>query len=211
MPFDKTLYSASFTAVSLAFKETNSILSILKSEQADDLLKDEVRDNKLLHIHSEQSRKRVVTEIRKRFNAVERSFWDIYEVLPEKDQRVYLFFVLLKCYHLLFDFHFNVVVPKWRSVEQKVTVSDFLSELYELAAKDKFVDSWSEQTKKKIASTYVVMLKQCGMLDEVTMNLHSLRLTDESYAYFLRNNESWFLEACLLPTYEIERIKEIVR
>ena len=211
MSINKTLYSASFTAASLAFNETNALLPILMSTDADVLIKDEIRENRLLHIHSEQSRKRVIAEIQKRFRSVGRSFWELYMNQQEKEQRTFLFFVLLKCYRLLFDFHFNVVIHKWRSVEQKVATSDFLSELYELAAKDKFVDSWSEQTKKKVAMTYIVILKQCGILDAATMNLSSLRLKDENYAYFLQNNEGWFLEACLLPAYEIERIKEILR
>lgn len=208
MQKNKSPYSASFTAISLAYNEMNAILPLLLSDQAEPLIKEEIRDNKLLKINSEQARKRVLIELRKRFNVLDVDFWNIYLSLSEKEQRILLFYNVLKCYLLLTDLHFNVALPKWRSVNHVLSSIEVLSELYELSAKDAFVDSWTEKTKKKITSVYLLMLRQCGMINESTAELQPLKISDELATYFVKHNELWFLDACLLPVYEIDRIKE---
>lgn len=48
------------------------------------------------------------------------------------------------------------------------------------------------------------------MLDEKTSELHPLQIKDTDWNYYLLQKEQWFLEACLLQPYEIERIKQSI-
>ena len=80
-----------------------------------------------------------------------------------------------------------------------------MMEFNEIAAKDEFVDSWSDSTKGKVASAYLTILRKVGMLSNDN-RLHSLLCNN--YYYYLAKGESWFLEACLLQPYEIDNIKK---
>ena len=78
----------------------------------------------------------------------------------------------------------------------------------ELASQDPFVDSWSESTRKKIASTYILMLHQAGLMEDESPALRQPELDDEDWMYYIRTGEAWFLEACFLPTYRVNELKQ---
>ncbi|MDE6018755.1 MAG: DUF1819 family protein, partial [Muribaculaceae bacterium] len=96
-------YSASITGGGFLFNETNALLPLLLDENAAALVKDEVLNNNILHINSEKSRQRNVVEIKRRFEAMPRSFWHDYLSMDDSNKRIALFFVLLKTYKILFD------------------------------------------------------------------------------------------------------------
>lgn len=198
-------YSAAVTGGGFLFEETNLLLPMLMSDDRDSLLKDEVVNNRILHINSEFSRSRNVAEIRRRFDAMPPAFWNDYMDMTEDDRRIALLYVILKTYKVLFDFHVNVVMKKWSSVSQSVEKQDLVMEIHEIAAKDEFVDSWSDATKGKIASTYLSMLRKAGMMNREG-RLCPIRPTNAEF--YLRIGEQWFLEACLLAPYQIDNIKK---
>ena len=82
---------------------------------------------------------------------------------------------------------------------------DLLIELNEISARDEFVDSWSEATKKRVASGYLSILKKVGMLTHKGV---LKPLLCDNYDFYLMIGEPWFLEACLLQPYQIEKIKK---
>lgn len=143
-------YSASITGGGFLFNETNALLPLLLDENAAELIKEEVLNNNILHINSEKSRKRNVSEIKRRFEALPRTFWYDYMEMSEEDKRITLFFVLLKTYKILFDFHANVAMRRWRSASQDISIDDLMMEFNSISAKDEFVDSWSDATKRKL-------------------------------------------------------------
>ncbi len=198
-------YSASITGGGFLINETNALLPLLLDENADALIKDEVLNNNILHINSEKSRQRNVAEIKRRFEAVPRSFWYDYMSMDDADKRIALFFVLLKTYKILFDFHANVTMRRWRSATQDISIDDLFMEFNSISAKDEFVDSWSDSTKKKVASGYLSILRQCNMLDE---NDHLKALRPTNVEFYFGIGEPWFFDACLLEPYEIETLKQ---
>ena len=200
-----SLYSASITGGGFLFNETNALLPLLLDENAAALIKDEVLNNNILHINSEKSRKRNIAEIKRRFDAVPRAFWNDYLNMDEENKRIALLFVLLKTYKILFDFHVNVTMRRWRSASQDVSIDDLFMEFNSISAKDEFVDSWSESTKKKVASGYMSILRHCNMLDE---NDHLKALCPTNVDFYFGIGEPWFLDACLLEPYEIETLKQ---
>ena len=185
--------------------ETVALLPLLESEDSEQLLKDEKMNNRVLHINAETSRKKAVIEIKRRFNAMPRTFWNDFQTMNEGDRTVALFLVMLKTYKILFDFHINVTLRKWNSISRSVQLDDLMMEFNEIAAKDEFVDSWSDTTKRKVASCYLTILRKIKMLgDEGKLS----PISCSNFDYYLTHHEAWFLSACLLQPYEIENIKK---
>ena len=201
----KSPYTAAITGGGFLFEETNILLPLLQSEERDKLLKQESLYNELLQINSEKSRKRCIAEVKRRYNAVSPSFWVDYLAMSEENQYAALFFVLLKTYKILFDFHTNVTIKRWNSISKAIFTEDLMMEFNEISANDAFVDSWSEMTKRKVASAYLTILRKIGMLD-TDNQLQSLPCSN--FDYYIRLEEQWFLEAALLLPYQIETIKK---
>lgn len=198
-------YSASFTAGGFLQDEIKLIVPLLLQENAEDLIQDEIVNNRLLHINAEISRKRVIAEIRKRFNSVPVAFWKDYLEMDDRNQRVANFFVIMKTYKLVFDVHVNVAIQHWHSVNQTMRQDDVLMEINEIASRDEYVDSWSEATRRKISSTYILMIHKARLLDRD----HNLTVPEcTNFEYYISIGEQWFLEACFLEPYQIADIKK---
>jgi len=207
----KSPYSAAFTAASMMYREMTALIPLMKDEHADELIKKEIEENNLLCINSLNSRKRVVSEFQRRFQSVPIGFWDNYMQLSERAQRVALLYVILKSYQLLFDMHICVTLNLWRSASAEMQSSDVMLYINEIAAQDAFVNSWSESTRKKIATTYILMLHQAGLMKDNTSSLCQPELSDEDWIYYIRMGEAWFLEACFLPTYRVTELKQLAK
>ena len=115
--------------------------------------------------------------------------------------------LLVYSYFPYFDFHFNITIRKWNSIEHQIQKSDIMMELNEISAHDEFVDSWSENTKDRCASQYLTILRQAGLLTDKTNELQAIHPDESELEYYFRSGEEWFLEACLLYPYEINDIK----
>mgnify|MGYP001041310372 CR=1 FL=1 len=198
-------YSAAITGGGFLFEETDALLPFLQSPDRDALIKDELVNNRILHINAEKSRSKAILEIKRRFDVMPPAFWDDYKSMSEEDRRIALLFVILKTYKILFDFQINVAIKKWNSVSRTIDLQDLAMEMNEIAAKDEFVDSWSESTKTKVASAYLSMLRKCGMMNREGQ-LVQLKATNADF--YIRIGELWFLEACFLAPYQIENIKK---
>lgn len=201
----KSPYTAAITGGGFLYEETCILLPLLQSDNREVLLKDEVLNNRLLHINSETSRKRNISEISRRYDTMSLKFWLDFQEMNEDDQKVALFFVMLKTYKICFDFHINVTMRKWNSISKRVEHDDLMMEFNEIAAKDEFVDSWSEATKKRVASAYLTILRKIGMIEQDN-SLNALNCSN--WEYYIQMGDMWFLEACLLQPYQIENIKK---
>lgn len=201
------IYTAAMTGCSFMHNEMKAMLPLLLSPDADALLKKEISENNILLIKSECSRKKAVLEFKRRFNAVPREFWEWFSTVSDSTQLLAMFFVNLKTYRIFFDFQVNVVLNNWNGISRTVTYNDILSEFYQISASNAFVDSWSKETKDRITSSFITLLRKVGLLDAKTSELRSPQVNEEEFAYFLKINEAWFLDACLLEPYVINRIK----
>jgi hypothetical protein len=198
-------YTAAMTGGGFLFEETDVLLPLLQSEDSESLLKDEAVNNRLLHINSEKARKTNMREIVRRYEAMSKSFWIDYSEMDENDRRIANLFAILKTYKILFDFHVNVTMRRWNSIAKSVSIDDIMMEFNEISARDEFVDSWAETTKKKVASAYLSILRKVKMMDNKN---GLLPVSCNNFDYYLTHGEPWFLEACLLQPYQIESIKK---
>lgn len=203
----KSPYTAAMTGCGFLYNEFIRVLPLFMEKNAADLLKEEVSNNRLLQVNSQKARQRFITEFKRRYNAVPLSFWANFVNMNEAAQRAGLLYAILKAYKLAFDFHFNVTVKRWNSVDQTLHKNDIMREFSELSSRDAFVDSWTEKTKDKCASQYLTILRQAGLLQEKTDELLPLHLEASDFEYYVRSGEDWFLEACLLYPYEVNNIK----
>ena len=149
-----------------------------------------------------------MAEIERRYDAMPPTFWNDFLQMDEEDQKAALFFVILKTYKICFDFHINVTLRKWNSISKSLVYDDIEMEFNEVSARDVFVDSWSDKTKRKVASSYLTVLRKVGILDKDD-NLHPLSASN--FDYYIINGEQWFLEACLLQPYQIKEIIKITQ
>ena len=201
-------YSASITGCGFMYEEMRALLPMLMSSDRDLLLKEELHTGEHLMMSSERARSRAIPEFVKRYNAVPKSFWAWFLTLNDKSQRVAMFYVILKTYKIVFDLHINVVMEHWRGVEQRVTKNDLMMEFNEISARDAFVESWSENTKEKVSSSVCSILRKVGLMEEKNFDLKSVDFSEIDCSYYIRNNELWFLEACFLEPYEVQKMKE---
>ena len=200
-------YTATITGCGFLYYEFLRILPLLMSKDSARLLKEEIDNNLLFQVNSQKARLRFLAEFKRRYNALPISFWNDFFKMNELSQRAGLLYVILKTYRLIFDFHFNVTVKRWNSVDQRLRKTDIMMELSELSSRDSFVDSWTDNTKSRCASQYLTILRQAGLLQEKTNKLLPIHLAPADYEYYIRSGEEWFLEACLLYPYEVNDIK----
>lgn len=200
-------YTATITGCGFLYYEFLRILPLLMSKDSTRLLKEEIDNNLLFQVNSQKARLRFLAEFKRRYNALPISFWNDFLKMNELSQRAGLLYVILKTYRLIFDFHFNVTVKRWNSVDQRLCKTDIMMELSDLSSRDPFVDSWTDNTKSRCASQYLTILRQAGLLQEKTNKLLPIHLPLADYEYYIRSGEEWFLEACLLYPYEVNDIK----
>ena len=194
-------YSATITGCAFLYNEFMRILPLLMAENVESLLKEEVQNNRLLQVNSQKARQTFITEFKRRYHAVPATFWTNFVHMNEAAQRAGLLYAILKAYKLAFDFHFNVTVKRWNSVDQTLHKNDIMREFSELSSRDAFVDSWTEKTKDKCASQYLTILRQAGLLQEKTDELQPLHLEASDFEYYVRSGEDWFWKpACFIPT-----------
>lgn len=187
------------------------MLPLLSAENSTELLRQEVLNRTHLKVNNEASAKKILRELKRRYDTLPISFWTWYHSLDYEAQKGALWYAILKTYRLVFDFHIDVTIKKWNSVDRSVTTSDLQLKLLDISVNDDYVDSWSEQTKKKLIRAYLTCLRQVGMLDRKTSELRPVRLVPNDYRYYIECGDVWFLDACLLSGLEKENIINAIK
>lgn len=200
-------YTAGMTGCGFMLDEFNAVLPLLMSEDSKDLLKQEVEEGTLTGISAKTSRDRTMSEFRRRFNSMPDTFWRGYQDLSDSAKALAMFFVMLKTYRLYFDFQVDVVKKKWDSFSQTVSKSDIEGEINNIACQDEFVDSWSDNTRDKIASAYMAVLRKVGFLDDNSEQLKQPPFSDDDYIKVLEiGAEPWLLDMMPLEPYRSSEI-----
>ena len=188
--------------------ETVALLPVLQSPDADRLLRGEIESNNLLQLGKTKTRLRMMTEFKRRYAAMPPSFWKWFLSLDRAGQTVALYYCLMRTYLLVKDVHLNLVLPRFKSANPVITKADVERHIYQVAAVDPFVESWSDATKGKVAGACLSFLRAVGMIDSASGELKAVPVSDKLAAHFISRGESWYLEALGMPLYEIKRIRE---
>ncbi|MCK9411437.1 MAG: DUF1819 family protein [Prolixibacteraceae bacterium] len=187
-------YNGTFSSNGVLFNETIRLVGVLKSDELEEALAKDIKENKLLQINSEETRGRAIREIRKRNKYAEPGFWEDFSRASEEEQRLMFFYLCLKTYRILFDLHFLVTVKRYH-IDTTVPETFYYKMVTdELASIDKTVAAWSDTTLKKTLSNYRSLLRVAGLLkgDQLTTPF----VPASFWTQFTERNEYWFLEAC---------------
>jgi hypothetical protein len=187
-------YDANFTAGGLLYRDFTAMSSILSDSDFLEKIQRERELNLLLGIPTKSARKRVISEIKRRYEIVTKRFWDWYLSIPENEKKLALFYICLKTYPLVLDLHLEVSLKKYR-IGGDLNSYAVKMRMDELAASDEEVCNWSESTLGKINSQYRSSLKDCGLLNGETLTT-PINISESFFEYFESIGEGWFKEMC---------------
>lgn len=197
-------YTTSFTAGGLLYNEIDALGTILRQPDWNSQLERDVKENRLLKVNSEASRKRVAQEVRLRMEYMTADFWPAYDQGSELDKKGLLFYVCLQTYRLIYDFHFNVTIPKFLSLETAVETYWYDMRLQELSSSHPEVNNWSERTKRELVRRYLDILRKVGLVEKDKLTKRTLSVT--TFCFFLGKGDLWALDAFFLKLPEKETI-----
>lgn len=198
-------YSISFTAGSLLYEETTRLLNHILNDELEERKHEIIKDN-IIKINSESARKRVLQEIKKRFGAVSKSVWVRYENSNIREQKILLFYTVLKTYPILADFMKEVVVYKWKSLKKDLTARDIELFLDRKSAEHPEIEKWADTTKEKVIQVVQRILKESGIL--INFKLNALESSEQFWRFFIQLDDPWFLEYALLNKEQRNKIIE---
>ncbi len=200
MATPEKLYNASYTSGGLLQRETTALLPLIRYDETGAGFRAEKRENQHLQINSEVARRKIIDEVRKRVRHAPGEVWAVYESATEAERSLILYYVCLKTYRLLWDFHFTLLVARWRSFQRTLDPYDIKQKLDELATIHPEVDAWTELTKRKIVQVSRLMMVQAGFV--VGSQLQKPPVSSALCEYFVRWGDGWMLEAALLNETE---------
>ena len=192
-------YSPSYTAGGLLLNSTEAII--------DDILSQSIRKVEIdkVKINRESSRIRTLTELKKRFRIVpELEVWKAFNEASNPEKNLILYYISLKSYPLLFDFHFEVVLERWKIFQKKIAKQDFESFLSHKIQDHPEIEEWSETTKEKAATVSIRMIREAGLLYK--NELQPPRVDDIFWDIFIQLGELWFLEAMFLNKVKRDKL-----
>ncbi|WP_158973847.1 BrxA family protein [Cellulophaga sp. L1A9] len=193
---NKQKYDANFTAGGIFFNEFSNLKPYLLEEDFEEIVKNDIEENKILAITTLSARKRIVSEIIRRHKVMSSGFWSFFQDLNESESKLALLFVCLKTYPIVFDLHFQVTVQK-QKLGLLLTEYDVQMRLDELSSSSVDVESWSETTIRKINTQYRTAIKDAGLYNNEKLH-KPININQTFWAYFKENDEVWFLDACFI-------------
>ena len=197
-------YSVSFATGGILYNEFESILPLIFEKDRDQLLAEEVIRNQYIKINSEAARKRIINEIKKRINSVDDFFWKNYKLLNKEQKKLMLFYLCVKTYRLVQDFHLNITVNNYWTYQTQIDVNQYKMYLDELSSKEPSIEKWAESTKKKSITNYIRALKESGFSNN--NKLQTPEAESHFYCYFLKNDAPWAMDIFLLNNQQKETI-----
>ncbi len=198
----------SFTVGGLLFNETIAVIDYLIAGKIKELNR-VIKTTDVLKTNSEASRLRILSEIKRRDKAVNIEVWHYIGNLVKNEQQLALFYVCLKASKLLFDFQVEVVLEKWRTLDHIVIKNDALYFIDKKSMHYPEMENWSDNTKEKTATVLIRILNEAGILNESRLNHPDV--SDNFWAFFIKQGDPWFLELCLIPKNQRDKIMEIAK
>ena len=155
-------YDANFTAGGLLFNEFIALEGLLLSENFEQGISIEEEQNNVIGIATNSARKRIISEIKRRYHLAPDDFWSHFFGWHENEQKLALFYLCLKTYPVVLDLHYEVTIKKFKS-GNKLDAYDLQMRLDELASNVEDIAKWSESTFNKINVQYRKALKDAGL------------------------------------------------
>ncbi len=191
----KSKYTGSFTSGALLHREFLATMTAFREDELLTQLDVEIEQNRYIAIKTENARKKIVREMKKRIANAPAGFRDFFLSISEAEQKLALFYLCLKTYYLIFDLHFEVTLPKWKLHSLNLESYDIQMRMDVISSFDEQVNGWSAQTKEKLNQIYRKILTESG-LQKDNLLIKPLGINPDFWHYFINRNEAWFIEAC---------------
>ena len=199
-------YSTAFSAGSLLLKESEAIINNIQ-DPGGFIKGEENIDNSMVPVNSENSKKRLGLEVKKRLrNLGDPHFIQSYLDGNKSDKTLILFYAVCKTYRLIAGFMIETVLDKWYHMDYEVGVDDFKNFLYRQMDKHQELEHLTLNTIKRRSSTVLLMLRELGMLKEG--KLQKNQYNPVILKRIASNGDGWFLEVLLLNETERNEIIE---
>ncbi|RXP53136.1 DUF1819 family protein [Lutibacter sp. HS1-25] len=189
-------YDANFTAGGILHHEFLSLQEIILNENFAELMKIEEEQNSYMRVATKSARKRIISEIIRRYNNAPNNFWDYFINWSETEQKLGLFYLCLKTYPLILDIHLEVALKKF-NIGSSLDPFDIQMRFDEIASVNVDVEKWSQKTLDKLNSQFRTALKETGLLNKKQLHKNT-KCSEQFWNYFKEINESWFLKACFI-------------
>lgn len=184
------------SAGGLLYREILAVWPLLLKSNYKKALEEEVKKNSYVGINKEASRGRTLREIRKRFEYTDEEFFNGFENTTASGKKILLFYLCMKTYKVLIELHFEVTIPRWKATGKETENYYYQLKLQELTSKYPEINEWSEKTMEKTITIYKRILRESGLLSNGQFNIPDM--DNPFWCYFIKRNELWFPEACLL-------------
>ncbi|OYD44655.1 hypothetical protein CHU00_15795 [Sphingobacterium cellulitidis] len=188
-------YNLAFTAGALLYNE--AVLYIRAIEDITSYYSgDVVVNSEVLITNAESSRKRIKSELDKRFKQIDATYLSKFFELSESDQRIILFLTICKTYFIITEFSLEVVYKKWLNYDNELGTYDFK---YFLSSKltEEELNKISGHSQYKLAQVAVKMYKDVGMYKR--QQFIPLLPSDDLINLIKKNRDEWFFH-CILFT-----------
>ena len=189
-------YDANFTAGGLLFHEFRAIKLLFLSNNFIELIQQEKEKNNIIGIATNSARKRIILEIVRRYKKAPNQFWNYFFNWKEEEQKLGLFYLILKAYPLIMDIHIEVTLKKYKTGSE-LSSYDIQMRFQEIMSQNENVASWSDATLKKLNEQYRKALLDAGVFDGKFLKKPT-KATPQFWEYFIENGEGWFLKACFI-------------
>jgi len=193
---NKKTYDANFTAGGLLLNEFKALEQILLQEDFELKIQREEENNNVIGIATMSARKRILSEIKRRYHTAPIGFWNYFFQWNDTEMKFGLLYLCFKTYPLVLDIHVEVALKKFIT-GNTMTAYDIQMRLDEIASKDEHVAKWSNKTFDKINVQYRKAVKDVGIYDGANLNRPN-NVSPLFWQYFESLNENWFLTACFL-------------
>jgi len=189
-----SIYDANFTAGGLMLESLDRLAPVLLGIDVEQALREESENNSFVGIKTLGARKRILSEVARRYRVAPTDFWRWYFERSAREKALASYFLCMKAYRLVFDLHHELALRKFR-IGSELKALDVEQFLDLLGGKDEYVGGWSEETLKKLNTQFRKALKDANLLrgDELVA---PSGIPVGFWDYFKEQKEDWFLEAC---------------
>lgn len=163
----------------------------------------------VLNVNSRRGRQRKTGELKRRLLQTPRPVWEDLPDLDDSEQRLVLYYGCLKTYRMIFDFHMDVVLPTWRSVDRSLELYNVDRFFEQRSDAHPEIFEWSQSTRSKVRGVLLQMLREAGFLADGA--LQRVICPRDFWARFAAVGDVWYLEAAFLNESERRDVTAALR
>ena len=192
----KTSYSFAFTTMAAQIPETVSVVNLYSNFSDWKLVENSILSGNTINKTKNKTTLKIYQEIRKRISILTSDEIDTLTKANLEEQKFLIFLSIIKTYQIIFDFVFEVLVPKFESFDFYINDSDYNNFIESKISILPELQKVSNLTLKKIKQRIFTILFQVGMIDSIKNKKILKPLVSQNVALVVREDNPIFLKLC---------------